>query len=368
MALKDEMTQDERDFAAAWGGDDAKAAQSVKTSDTGAEGAAAEPAVSEAQGSVAKQGNDAGGAGDAGAGAPAAGAAAADDKGDQGAEPGAAMADGGADAGADAGNADDGPNDPKDVQRQKSWEGRLNKREQELAAREAKLKEAEAKMNKDPEAGSEALEQVAEQAEANGNEQMADAAEAAAEQVEAGKISPKEAMDRLKADWGDEFIDMMTTLVRDIARQEADLVSDGKVKEGIGSLEKRTMDGFRSIGERHMMLHREKIEDAIPGYEKLVDSEGFGAFKANYPDGDKIAEGGTARQIIKMLKAYQDSQGDGTSDSGKDQIDRDADQAVAQAQPSEAAIDAAAGVRSGAARVPEAPKESQDYAGAWAEA
>lgn len=361
MATKDEMTQDERDFAAAWGGDDAKPAEAVKTSSTGAEGAAAEPAVSEVQGGGAKQGADAGGAD---AGASAADAAAADDKDGQAAEPGAAMADGGA----AAGGADEGPTDPKDVQRQKSWEGRLNKREQELAAREAKLKEAEAKMNKDPEAGSEALEQVAEQAEASGNEQMAEAAEEAAEQVEAGKISPKEAMDRLKADWGDEFIDMMTTLVRDIARQEADLVSDGKVKEGLGSLEKRTMDGFRSIGERHMMLHREKIEDAIPGYEKLVDSEGFGAFKANYPDGEKIAEGGTARQIIKMLKAFQESQGDGTSDAGKDQIDRDADQAVAQAQPSEAAIDAAAGVRSGAARVPEAPQQSQDYAGAWAEA
>lgn len=365
MALKDEMTQDERDFAAAWGGDDAKAAQSVKTSDTGAEGAAAEPAVSEAQGGGAKQGAD---AGDAEAGAPAAGAAAADDKGDQGAQAGAAMADGGAAAAADAGDEGDGPTDPKDVQRQKSWEGRLKQRERELADREAKLKEAEAKMNKDPEAGGEALEKVAEQAEASGNEQMAEAAEAVAEQVEEGKISPKEAMDRLRADWGDEFIDMMTSVFRDIARQEADLVADGKVKEGVGSLEKRTMDGFRSIGERHMMLHREKIEDAIPGYEKLVDSEGFGAFKANYPDGEKIAEGGTARQIIKMLKAFQESQGDGTSDAGKDQIDRDADQAVAQAQPSEAAIDAAAGVRSGAARVPEAPQQSQDYAGAWAEA
>lgn len=355
------MTQDERDFMAAYqeqeGGQ--QGGPAVKTS-AEAEGGA-QPAAADESGSTPASSGD----------QPAAGAEAsgAGEGGGAGGEMPAA---------ADGGDAADAPTDPKDVQRQKSWEGRLKQRERDLAEREAKLKEAEAKMNKDPQAAEEALEQVAEAAEAKGNEQMAEAAEAAAEAVEEGKISAADALARLKEDWGGEFIDMITAVVRDIARQEADLVSDGKVKEGIGSLEKRTMDGFRSIGERHMLLHKEKIDDAVPGYEQMVGTEAFEAFKAKYPDGDKIAEGGTARQIIKMLKAFQATQGeenneaDGTSQAGKDQIDRDAggaNQPVAQAQPSEAAIDAAAGVRSGGAvRVPEAPTESADYAGAWVQA
>lgn len=343
MARDNEMTKDERDFASAWGEENGAPEQEVGTSDTGTDAGPAEPAVAEA--AVAADSADAGQPVDA----PAA------------AEEAAAAAD------------PDAPADPKEAQQERSWRGRLDARERELAAREAKLKEAEASLKKNPEAAAEVIKEVADKADAEGDTELAAAADDAAEKVEDGRVSVKEALGRLTEDFGTDFVEMMTVIFRDIARQEADLIADGKTRESVSALEQRVADGFRSIGERHMLLHREKIEESFPDLEDIVGSEAFQSFMKTYPDGEQIASGGTARQIIKMLKAFKAAGGDdGTQDAGKNQIGRDAQgahSAVAQAQPSEAAIDAAAGVRSGGrVSLPASPKESGDYVGAWAEA
>lgn len=393
MATRDDkMTQEEQAFASAWGEGEAKGGASGATVKTSGESSgASEPGADDATNGAASgsnpeikaTGNDgdkpnadaAGAGGAADGGADQAGSSAPDTAGQgAGAAPGTGEGDAPGAGAAGAGATGEGEAiDPKDTQREASWRGRLDKRQRELDEREAKLKEAEAKLKKDPEAGAEALEQVADKAEADGDQALANAADKAAEQVEAGKTTFEAAMKSLSENFGDEFMDQLTTVFRQIAREEADLVSDGKVK----GLEERTMAGFNSFGERHSALHREKIEEAFPDVDELVGSAEFAAFRDSYPDGAKIAESGTARQVIKMLKAFKGEQGDaskkeepGTSQAAKDQIDRAASQPaaqVAQAQPDEAALDAAAGVRSnGAARVPDAPAESSTYEGAWA--
>lgn len=374
MATKDEMTNDEREFAASWGDEEgdggarpdaAAAGGSTNEAPGVAEAANAAGGKAEARGASVKQETNpaaesgAVGGGDGAAGNPS-------DIANPDAEAGAVSAGG-------EGSGSDGPADPKEQQQERSWRGRLDKREKDIADREARLKEAEAKLSKDPEKAGDALEKVAENAEAKGNEALAEKAEQLSEQVEDGSISVKDAMARLSEDFGSDFVNMMTVVFRDIAAQEADRISDGKVSDKFGQLEQRTMEGFRSIGERHMMLHREKIDDAVPGFEKLIENPKFQEFMASYPDGEQIGSGGTARQIIKMLKAFEsaegNSEGDGTQVAGKNQTSREVESVIAQAKPSEAAIDAAAGVRTGgAARVPDAPSESSDYAGAWGQA
>ena len=366
MATKDEMTNDEREFAASWGNEDGEGGApqngAVKDSGstTGASGVeeAANAAGAKLATNPAAESGAVGG-GDGASSNPA-------DTANTDAEAGAVSSGG-------EGSGGNDPIDPKEQQQERSWRGRLDKREKDISDREAKLKEAEAKLSKDPEKASDVLEAVADNAGAKGNEALAEMADLFVEQVEDGSITVEHALARLTEDFGSDFVSMMTTVFRDIAAQEADRISDGKVSDKFSQLEQRTMEGFRSIGERHMMLHREKIDDAVPGFEKLIENPKFQEFMASYPDGEQIGSGGTARQIIKMLKAFESAEGnsevDGTQAANKNQTGREVESVIAQAKPSEAALDAAAGVRTGgAARVPDAPSESSDYAGAWGQA
>ena len=117
------MTQDERDFMAAYqeqeGGQQGGPAVKTSAEAEGGEQGGAQPAAADESGSTPASSGE----------QPAAGAEAsgAGEGGGAGGEMPTA-ADGG-------GDAADAPTDPKDVQRQKSWEGRLKQRERDLGER-----------------------------------------------------------------------------------------------------------------------------------------------------------------------------------------------------------------------------------------
>ena len=74
--------------------------------------------------------------------------------------------------------------------------------------------------------------------------------------------------------------------------------------------------------------------------------------------GDSIVEGGSAREIVKLLNAYK-----ADAKNGAEQ-----DPAPApQDQPDEASLDAAEGVRSSGMRLPEQPAPAGDFQAAWDE-
>jgi hypothetical protein len=94
------------------------------------------------------------------------------------------------------------PMDPKDIQREKSWEGRLKAREEELRMREEALAAGGSKP-------------AAPAAEAPGDA-MEDAGEAVVDMaaaVNAGEMTAEQAMKTLEEDFGPEFVKMLDVLV-----------------------------------------------------------------------------------------------------------------------------------------------------------
>jgi len=237
----------------------------------------------------------------------------------------------------------------KETQRLKSWEGRLKARAKELGMSLDEGGEVE-------NAGSEALEEVADKAEAAGDTEKAAAAEQAADAVESGAMSFEQAIKALSEDFGDEFVKMIEAVAAKAAADAASKTADGK----LGELGKTVEEIIAHIGDSQQRAHFEAIADAHPDFNDLKDSPEFKEFVKAYADGEKIANEGSARQVIKMLTAFKEGA-------------KNAEQPAEKAAPTEApvdtaAMDAAEGVRSGGLRLPEEPVESGDYAAAWSEA
>lgn len=198
---------------------------------------------------------------------------------------------------------------PEDIQRQKSWEGRLRKREEELAAREA--------------------------ATANAPAASGDAAAAIAQLTE---------------DFGAEFVKMIVA----IAAGEANKVAAenvGGVSQTIDNLISDMQTAFRS-------MHYSAIADAHSDFMEVAQSPKFVEWLESLPDEQRaqkemIVDGGTAGQVIKMLSEYKDwcKKKDG-----------------AQAESDDYALDAASGVRSSSpVSLPSKANRNPDdeYLAAW---
>ena len=198
---------------------------------------------------------------------------------------------------------------PEDIQRQKSWEGRLRKREEELAAREA--------------------------ATANAPAVSGDAAAAIAQLTE---------------DFGAEFVKMIVA----IAAGEANKVAAenvGGVSQTIDNLIADMQSAFRS-------MHYSAIADAHSDFMDVAQGPKFVEWLESLPDeqrvqNEMIVDGGTAGQVIKLLNEYKDwcKQKDG-----------------AQAESDDYALDAASGVRSSSpVSLPSKANRNPDdeYLAAW---
>lgn len=211
---------------------------------------------------------------------------------------------------------------PEDLQRQKSWEGRLRKREEELAAREAAL-------------GS------------GGHGE----AQSAADDAEIAEIRQ-----RLTEDFGDEFVGMISKLAAYEARKLAAEDFDSK----LNPIQQTIAQAIQDVHAAFESMHFGAIADAHENFQDIINSPEFGAY-INGLSGDEqeaaqaVLEGGTPKQVIGLLNAYKDSLEQKAEQVGPDTSVDDA-------------LDAAEGVRGSSpvqlpGRVPVGDED--EYRAAW---
>lgn len=202
---------------------------------------------------------------------------------------------------------EDGPTSPEDVQRQKSWEGRLAKREAELKAREEAMAQPQALA-----AGGEV-----EPVEVGLGDEAEDAPEAdtSGDDIESIK---KEAMD-LAGDPA-KLSQVLATMIADYGREFvvgavalAGPLIDAKA-ESYASDFNGNLDGLISeIQGAFSSMHKQTIADAHEDFEALVDSPEFQAYRDALPEdqkakADATVESGSAGAVIKLLQAFKDAQ------------------------------------------------------------
>lgn len=245
---------------------------------------------------------------------------------------------------------DDAPLDPKEEQRRRSWEGRLRAREAELERKEAELRtkggQVEMPRAESGESGesqqTEAMEQAADQLAASGDKEGAEAVEQVAEQVESGELTAAQAMKILADDFGEDFVKLISTIAGAQAKEAA-----GKIaQEATGQFGQTLEQVIGNIADDRERAHFEAIADAHPDFLQVSEAPEFNEFIKQYPDGERIAEGGSAREIVKLLSKFKEAN------------------KPAPTEP-DPALDAAQGVRSGGMRLPEAPVKAEGYEDAW---
>lgn len=233
--------------------------------------------------------------------------------------------------------------DPKELQRQKSWEGRLKAKEAELKAREDALKSS----NEPTEPGETMAEESAEAP-------TVEALEDAVDKVESGEITVEQAMQTMANDFGPDFTKMLSVLIDARASEIAGKTADERVGAVRGDL-----DGVigELVSEKEKM-HYELISDAHPDFMDVAGSAEFKGYVEALPGSEQeaamqVINSGSAKQINALLTAYKATQ--------------QGDEAKPQEAPDSAAMDAAEGVRSGGIKIPERPAKTDDYEAAWSE-
>lgn len=334
MATPEEFKQDQSDFADAYNNDVAKRPEQTEdeafglTPEAEPEVEAAEPSAEAAAETGAE-----GAAGDDMAGAAPAVVIAV--------EPAA-------EDNADAMVADDAGDDTmsdKDIQRQKSWEGRLKAKEKELQAREDAMNAPATQ-----EAGETPVEEVAEP-------QVTEAIEEAVAKVESGEMTADQAMATLTEDFGPDFTKMLHVLISakasEIAGEVAGKTADEKVAGVSGKMDTLVAD----INDDKARGHFEALSDVHPDFLEVGGSPEFKEYvdaldETQKADAEQVIERGSARQIIKLLSTFKKSkEADPKGDAENDE-----------------AMSAAEGVRSsGGIKIPDKPSESQGYEEAWKE-
>lgn len=254
----------------------------------------------------------------------------------------------------------------EDMQKFKSWQGRLKKIEADLKAKADATAAGGAETNGPVADGSntesqtaEAIDEVAMQAEEGGDTAMADAAASVADQVAAGEMSPAEAMKALAEDFGEPFVKMIEAIARSVAGETAN--------KAVGEVKSATDEIIGYIQDSGERAHFEAIADAHPDFVDISKSESWNAFvAAGGPEAQQIVESGSARQINKLLADFK----------AKVPAEQAADAAAAQPadEPAdgaqEEAMDAAEGVRNGGGgiQLPDEPAVARDdYESAWNE-
>lgn len=261
-------------------------------------------------------------------------------------------------------NADE-PTDPKDIQRKKSWEGRLKAEEARLAKVRDELEAKAAAAGKSTEdVASDALERASEEAEAGGDMNMAEKVEDAAEKVESGELSAEDAMKALAEDFGEPFVKMISAIAKSAASATA--------AEKMGALESTTSDIIDDIKETKTRAHFQAIEAAHPDFVEVGKDPMFNEWKAADPERERIAASGSAAEINAMLAEFK-AQGATTDTAAAEtapapvaQAGAPVEQAADDSAPDDE-LDAAEGVRSAGMQLPEEPAAADDYAGAWEE-
>jgi hypothetical protein len=317
--------QDQQDFASAYNEDQAPAQQQTEDEAFGIEPEAHETLVEETTEAEPMDAAAAEGGAEGQAGNDA-----------QGSAPALVVIEPGA---TDSGDAQE--EDPKDIQRQKSWEGRLKAKEAELKAREEALNAPAETTQEASEPGETMAEEAAEPA-------VTEKIEETVEKVASGEMTADEAMASLSQDFGEDFTKMLSLLIESKASEIAGKTADERVSKVSGQL-----DGIvGEIIDDKSKAHYESIADAHPDFEEVAGSPEFKEYIDAMDETAKasamqVIEQGSWRQIVKLLNSFKD--------------------ASKQAEPQdESGMDAAEGVRSkGALQIPNKPMQSADYEDAW---
>ena len=274
---------------------------------------------------------------------------------------------------------------PEDVQKEKSWAGRLKAREAELAAREAALAEREKGPVKLADGGK-VDEEAGEEDAAMGDEAM-DAADEEAEQpeemAEGGEVD--DMADEAPEVSDDDFVasirDKSVALAKDpkaLAGVLREMVNDysesfvvgliaaaGPLVEAmadpyVSDVESKIDGVIKSIEQAWTDRHFEAIRDAHEDFEDIAEADEFKAWADSLPEEDKAKvaetiERGSSGRIIALLTKYKDAMK--SKDAPKEPTPEDI-----------WAEDAAAGVKSSApvsvaARAP--ASDEDEYKTAW---
>lgn len=222
---------------------------------------------------------------------------------------------------------------PEEIQREKSWEGRLRKREAELAAREAELNAA-----KQPEV-----------AMATGGD--------VGQEINDAEIA--EIQQKLADDFGPEFVQMIVKL----AAHEAKKMAMAGIDEKVGPINETLAQAIAEVSEAFQSMHLSAIKDAYEDFQEIIASPEFGSYIGALPEdqqaeAQRIIESGTAKEVIGLLSQFKASvEAAGKGDMEIPEVDND-----------DMALDAAESVRGSApVKLPErAPVGDEDeYKSAW---
>lgn len=241
--------------------------------------------------------------------------------------------------------------DPAMGQREKSWDGRLKKREAELKAREDAIAAREAALSEKDGKLAAGMEPTPEQSE--GAEEATEAV------VEAAKAQSPElaaAIAKLNDDFGDEFVALIQSVARGAASEAMGGIDLPKARSDVDAAIESLREDF---GSSSAEMHFDAIAADHPDFEEVAESEPFKA----YIDGlqgderaaaDRAIERGSWRSVVKLLDAYKASLDSKPADGDGEDPFADADE----------------GVRTTAAvKLPGKPRaSSDDYASAWEEA
>lgn len=212
------------------------------------------------------------------------------------AEPVAAEAPAGEEMAAEAPAGDDEMSDvpPEDAQAYKSWRGRLKKREEELAAREAALSGQ----------GESSAEEMAE-----GQASLDMGGE---EQAPSGDVSFDEAVQNIRDSFGEEFESYIKAAVK------------GYVEQAIGSSSSEAIEAIKALNDRFESNsegeHVEYILDAHPDLYEVTGTPEFQQWLGDKPEMQECCEHGTKRAVVRMLNAFKESQKQADNDEGLDDL------------------------------------------------
>jgi non-homologous end joining protein Ku len=150
-------------------------------------------------------------------------------------------------------------------------------------------------------------------------------------------------MKEMADDFGEDFARKLTKLIEHKASQ----IAGKTVDERVGTVSERVDSMLNSIKDTRVREHFEAIAERHPDFLDVTDS--LKAYIESLPEAErasaqKVAEGGSTRQVIKLLDALKASQ--------------------KPKEPEPDSTDAAEGVRSRGLKLPEKPN-AWSYEDAW---
>lgn len=231
---------------------------------------------------------------------------------------------------------------PQDMQRAKSWEGRIKKREAELAAREAELAAREAALNGEGvemAAGGKVcqkkdggkVEMMAEGGEVMDDEMMPDdeAADLMADEAPdlfaegegmEGDMGDMDAdmaeadtapvsddpVEQMAADYGPEIVAAVTAIVERTVRKIVEEMGGAFASE----VEGKIAEIMRATNEGFGMIQGEMLRSVVDDIDDVLESDEFTAWVESLPEEEKaqaqqVIDAGTPSQGIKLIRQYK---------------------------------------------------------------